>query len=49
MKYMVRSLASGGAYNYAASTGLPSILVERGCMGLCPRFDVEAYKKTFYA
>ncbi|WP_346690771.1 M14 family metallopeptidase [uncultured Cloacibacillus sp.] len=45
MKYMVRSLASGGAYNYAASTGLPSILVERGCMGLCPRFDVEAYKK----
>ena len=32
--YMVRSgVASGGAYNYAASTGIPSILIERGGMG----------------
>lgn len=30
MEYMVRSMATGGAYNYAASTGLPSILIERG-------------------
>ena len=45
MKYMVRSLASGGAYNYAASTGLPSILIERGCLGLCPRADIDTYKK----
>lgn len=45
MKYMVRSLASGGAYNYAASTGLPSILIERGSLGLCPRSDIDAYKK----
>ena len=30
VEYMVRSLATGGAYNYAASTGLPSILIERG-------------------
>lgn len=44
MKYMVRSLASGGAYNYAASTGLPSILIERGSLGLCPRADIDAYK-----
>lgn len=32
--YMVRSnVASGGSYNHAASTGIPSILIERGGMG----------------
>lgn len=32
--YMVRSnVASGGSYNYAASKGIPSILIERGGMG----------------
>ena len=32
--YMVRSdVSSGGAYNYAASQGIPSILIERGGMG----------------
>lgn len=32
--YMVKSnVASGGSYNYAASTGIPSILIERGGMG----------------
>ena len=32
--YMVRSnVASGGAYNYAASQGIPGILIERGGMG----------------
>lgn len=32
--YMVRSnVVSGGAYNYAASQGIPSILIERGQMG----------------
>ena len=32
--YMVRSnVASGGSYNYAASRGIPSILIERGGMG----------------
>lgn len=45
MEYMVRSLATGGAYNYAASTGLPSILIERGGAGLCLPEDVTAYKK----
>lgn len=44
MEYMVRSLATGGAYNYAASTGLPSILIERGGAGLCLHEDIEAYK-----
>lgn len=32
--YMVRSeVASGGCYNYAATIGIPSILIERGQMG----------------
>ena len=44
MEYMVRSMAKGGAYNYAASTGLPSILIERGGAGLCLREDIDAYK-----
>lgn len=44
MEYMVRSLATGGAYNYAASQGLPSILIERGGAGLCLREDIDAYK-----
>lgn len=44
LEYMVRSLATGGAYNYAASTGLPSILIERGGAGLCLREDIDAYK-----
>lgn len=44
IRYMVRSLASGGAYNYAASEGIPSILVERGCAGCCPRHTVGEYK-----
>ncbi|MCD8198837.1 MAG: M14 family metallopeptidase [Phascolarctobacterium sp.] len=44
MEYMVRSLATGGAYNYAASTGLPSILIERGGAGLCLHEDITAYK-----
>lgn len=45
MEYMVRSLATGGAYNYAASRGLPSILIERGGAGLCLPEDIAAYKK----
>ena len=48
MQYMVRSLATGGAYNYAASTGLPSILIERGGAGICLPEDVAAYKKDLY-
>ena len=32
--YMVKSnVASGGSYNYAASQGVPGILIERGGMG----------------
>lgn len=44
VEYMVRSMATGGAYNYAASTGLPSLLIERGGAGLCLHEDIEEYK-----
>lgn len=44
VEYMVRSMATGGAYNYAASSGLPSLLIERGGAGLCVHEDIEEYK-----
>ncbi len=44
VEYMVRSMATGGAYNYAASAGLPSLLIERGGAGLCLHEDIEEYK-----
>lgn len=47
--YLVRSAtATGGAYNYAASCGIPSILIERGCMGAWNPFEVVSYKEDVY-
>lgn len=44
--YMVRSdVASGGAYNYAASRGIPSILLERGGMGDWSREEVRSMRR----
>lgn len=44
--YMVGStLRSGGAYNYAGSLGIPSILLERGCGGVWNQTDVGLYKE----
>lgn len=44
--YLVPSkVSSGGAYNYAGSIGVPGILIERGCLGLWTREEVEADKK----
>ena len=44
--YMVRSnVESGGSYNYAASCGIPSILIERGGMGRWTREEVESNKR----
>lgn len=42
--FMIPSQASGGAYNCAALNGVPCILLERGCGGLCPESDVREYK-----
>lgn len=42
--YMVKSnVASGGSYNYAASQGIPSILIERGSMGM---WSIEEARST---
>ena len=44
--YMVRSeVDAGGAYNYAASRGIPSVLLERGSMGGWTREEVQSTKK----
>ncbi|NCB91671.1 MAG: methyltransferase domain-containing protein [Clostridia bacterium] len=44
--YMVKSnVASGGAYNYAASQGIPSILIERGGMGRWSREEAQSTRR----
>lgn len=44
--YMVRSnVASGGSYNYAASQGIPSILIERGGMGAWTSEEVRSTRR----
>lgn len=44
--YMVRSMvSSGGAYNYAASKGIASILLERGGMGAWTFEEVNSDKR----
>lgn len=48
MKFMVRSTATTGAYNYAAISGVPSLLIERGGAGLCRREDIDAYKNDLH-
>ncbi|ABR47334.1 Succinylglutamate desuccinylase/aspartoacylase [Alkaliphilus metalliredigens QYMF] len=47
-KYMVRSQATTGAYNYAGLQGIPSILMERGCNGIWDQETVNLYKKDVY-
>lgn len=44
--YMVKSnVSSGGSYNYAAFCGIPSILIERGGMGVWNREEVQSNKR----
>lgn len=44
--YLVQSpCGSGGSYNYAGSCGIPSILIERGCMGRWSKEEVELGKE----
>lgn len=44
-KYVVRSIASGGAFNSAAANGVPSLLIERGGSGLWSYDEVRDYKR----
>ncbi len=44
--YMVKSnVSGGGAYNYAASQGIPSILIERGGMGQWNYEEIGSMKR----
>ena len=44
-KYCVRSACrTGGAYNLASMKGIPSVLIERGCLSLYTKEEVEADK-----
>lgn len=43
--YMVKSFtATGGAYNYAGSCGIPGILIERGGEGRWSEAEIDLYK-----
>lgn len=44
--YIIESqCTTAGAYNYANSIGIPSIMIERGCRGMWSREEVEQDKK----
>ena len=43
--FFVRSSGTSGAYNHAGVMGIPSVLLERGCMGNWTREEVEASQK----
>lgn len=49
VKYMVESNTTTGVHSYGAISGVPSMLLERGGMGLCLKEDVKAYKKDLYS
>ena len=47
--YMVKSdVASGGSYNYAASCGIPSVLIERGQLGMWTQEEVYSTRKDVH-
>ncbi len=43
--YVKSGSATGGAYNYAGSLGIPSVLLERGCNGMWTEEEAEASRK----
>lgn len=43
--YYVKSNTTNGTYTSAAIRGIPSLLIERGSLGLCKEEDVNEYKK----
>lgn len=49
VKYMVKSNTTTGVHSYGSISGIPSMLLERGGMGLCLLEDVKAYKKDLYS
>ena len=46
MPFYVKSQSGkGGAYNYAGTLGIPSVLIERGCNGMWSEEEVAASQK----
>lgn len=43
--YVKSGIGSGGAYNYAGTLGVPSVLIERGCKGQWSEEEAEASRK----
>ena len=43
--WCARMWGAGGSYNYAASCGIPSVLLERGSMGGWTMEEVQSTKK----
>lgn len=48
LPYMLQSSSTTGAYNSAAALGVPSLLIERGQLGVWSQSEVEAYKLDVY-
>lgn len=47
--YMVKShLSTGGSYNYAASIGVPGILIERGGVGVWSEEEVHSMRRDVF-
>ncbi|MDO4553748.1 MAG: M14 family metallopeptidase [Lachnospiraceae bacterium] len=46
--HVISDVASKGAYNHAGSMGIPSILIERGCLGCWSREEVNADIRDVY-
>ena len=43
--YVKSGIGTGGAYNYAGTLGIPSVLIERGCKGQWSGEEAEASRK----
>mgnify|MGYP002799602903 FL=1 len=43
--YVKSGIGTGGAYNYAGTLGIPSVLIERGCKGQWSEEEAEASRK----
>ncbi len=44
-KYLIIGTSNRSLFGYAALSGVPNLLVERGCFGECKQSDIQAYIK----
>ena len=48
IEHLIASRSKDGFYSYAASKGIPGILVERGCNNTCEKEDYEGFIQDIY-